>query len=80
MKLKRWLDTAGWGSQTRMAEALDVGCTTISQIANGNENSGIALALEIEAYTGGEVTAEEIHLSPRGKRALQALRVRSRKR
>lgn len=73
MTLKEWLNLKGT-SQADAAKALGVDRTTICHLVSGDKNPSLAMALRVQAYTGGAVTVEEWPPRRDGKHALKRAR------
>ena len=59
MKLSEYI-SAERGNAARLAAALGVGISYVSQLASGNRTASPARAVQIEALTGGQVSRKEL--------------------
>ena len=76
MKLERFLGQAGLSDQ-QFADLLNVDTSTVNRVRSGARTASLALALQIEAASNGQVRAEELPLTPRTQKALAGLRARA---
>lgn len=83
MKLERMLQRKEW-TEEKLAARLrkrgfpDAAQSTINRLRHRKRRASLELALAIEAVVGGLVTAEELPLSKRTRRALRGVRNLSR--
>lgn len=65
MLLSEWLDREGRGARKRLADAIGVEPSHITGLCSGATWPSRRVAKAIEAYTDGEVTADDfVHLDP----------------
>jgi len=79
VKLDRLLSQPGWTEERLVAAVRRGGLrktsqSTVNRLRNGKRVAGLALALAIEAATGGQVKAEELPISRRTRSALRGVR------
>lgn len=77
MKLDKWMERY---DHTDESAATVLGCdrSTVTRLRTEARNASLALALGIEASTGGEVRAEELPLTEETRAALRLSRQSSR--
>ena len=60
MDLKKYLEKAGRGSASELAERLDISLSYLSQLISGASSLSPERCVEIELATNGEVTRKDL--------------------